>query len=70
MGTFAAHYRKWMGPQSVQLIYFQHVKRAFLLFFPLLMAASGASGQILIGEVDAYGTLTDVLGQEEDWIEL
>lgn len=59
-----------MGPQSVQLLYFQHVKRVFVLFFPLLMAASGASGQILIGEVDAYGTLTDVLGQEEDWIEL
>ena len=27
-------------------------------------------GQVLIGEVDAFGTLTDALGEEEDWIEV
>lgn len=26
--------------------------------------------QVLLGEVDAFGTLSDVLGEEEDWVEL
>ena len=28
------------------------------------------SGQVLIGEVDAFGKLPDALGEGEDWIEL
>ena len=40
--------------------------------FVLALACFGshATAQILIGEVDAFGTLTDALGEEEDWIEV
>src|SRR6056300_1088317 len=38
----------------------------------LILASFGGSvfGQILINEVDAYGTLEDALGRGEDWVEL
>ena len=40
--------------------------------FALAFACFGshATAQILIGEVDAFGTLTDALGEEEDWVEV
>ena len=43
----------------------------FLVSCLLLFSWSlGLSGQVLIGEVDAFGELPDALGEEEDWIEL
>ncbi len=38
------------------------------LWFALLW--SSAPAQVLIGEVDAFGSVADVLGEEEDWVEL
>ena len=43
----------------------------FLVSCLLLFSWSlGFSGQVLIGEVDAFGELPDALGEGEDWIEL
>ena len=43
----------------------------FLLSWLLLFSLSaGLSGQVFIGEVDAFGELPDALGEGEDWIEL
>ena len=35
-----------------------------------LVPAWGGSGQILIGEVDPFGQVQDLIGEEEDWIEM
>ena len=36
----------------------------------MLLFAFNSSGQILIGEVDPFGQWEDVIGEEEDWIEV
>ena len=47
----------------------QWIKR-FVLALALACVGSNAAAQILIGEVDAFGALPDVLGEGEDWIEV